>query len=972
MASKQLSITITAVDQFTGTMRSMADSVASGVNRMLGPINTLDAAIAKTVRATLGADIGAWLAKIRVPGAETARALNSAFETVTSTLKRVAAAVLSIQGAFVAVGAAIVGGVLAQQFDSAAEHLDQIGKASRRLGLSVGDLSSLSYQAKLANLDFENFAGQIATAQKNLGLFATTGGGKAAEAFRLLNVRVRDGLGNVRGMTELLPDLADAINRLPDAQRVFAASAIFGDSSILQLLESGGGALRRRSTEAGRLGAIYTPEMVRAAEQYKDAIGRVGAAWMGVRAVVVEQVAPVITEVLNRLAEGIARTPDLVRGIGHEITTLLSGKPDEKAGAVRRLGDIVDSGLDLAWTSLKEMVIAGALIFTDVVLTALEAAGPRIGDMARDWFGPTLNAIPGVNIAKSLRGQMADAQSGVTDTVVALQRAKDRLRWAETTDPLIVGAQTGEGTREYIEKQRQWVGKLKERLDQEWAVIHQMPKAIEDEDRRRAGDLSSLLKERMAGWGQIIDAGTAEIQPKVDAFGTAISAVMRPPEAKAESPGTGDSAFEKLAGEARAFGNKWGPYVKAGYEGVAGAVASLGAAVYGVYPKIKAFNDESLRSMSLQARLAGAMGNKSQADVLALRVQQAQELREAINGGMGPADLAMLRQVHDQQQRNLGVNERATEVLRALTEAEARYRDTLSRNAQLVQVGAIKPFQATRQDQQAREALDRSAAAARAGLDQIAASPGSDQFLATLRAKLAEVERVIGESGGIAGESFADGLNDGFSQFLEKARDVYAQAKDGALAVADSFASGLSGAIVDTITRVKTLEQAFRDFAASVLRQISQVITKMLVLKAISGIAEAFAGGGGDEAAAAAAERSYDPAAFLASAAAANPRASGGSVEAGMAYLVGEKRPEVFVPGSSGYVYPSVGAAQRAGAGGGGGSIVNNISFTIVESKDPRATAAAVADVLRQVPTVMMDHVSRHPGYRAGFFAQGK
>ncbi len=37
-------------------------------------------------------------------------------------------------------------------------------------------------------------------------------------------------------------------------------------------------------------------------------------------------------------------------------------------------------------------------------------------------------------------------------------------------------------------------------------------------------------------------------------------------------------------------------------------------------------------------------------------------------------------------------------------------------------------------------------------------------------------------------------------------------------------------------------------------------------------------------------------------------RESGGPVEAGSAYLVGEKRPEIFVPGSDGYIFPDAGS----------------------------------------------------------------
>ena len=51
-------------------------------------------------------------------------------------------------------------------------------------------------------------------------------------------------------------------------------------------------------------------------------------------------------------------------------------------------------------------------------------------------------------------------------------------------------------------------------------------------------------------------------------------------------------------------------------------------------------------------------------------------------------------------------------------------------------------------------------------------------------------------------------------------------------------------------------------------------------------------------------------------------RANGGPVEAGQAYIVGEKRPEVFVPNVNGTVIPSVNAAMNRAQAARGGSPV--------------------------------------------------
>src|SRR5690606_27388342 len=47
-------------------------------------------------------------------------------------------------------------------------------------------------------------------------------------------------------------------------------------------------------------------------------------------------------------------------------------------------------------------------------------------------------------------------------------------------------------------------------------------------------------------------------------------------------------------------------------------------------------------------------------------------------------------------------------------------------------------------------------------------------------------------------------------------------------------------------------------------------------------------------------------------------RANGGPVQSGKAYVVGEKRPELFVPSSPGYIIPRIPRAAAAGNSAGG------------------------------------------------------
>ena len=73
-------------------------------------------------------------------------------------------------------------------------------------------------------------------------------------------------------------------------------------------------------------------------------------------------------------------------------------------------------------------------------------------------------------------------------------------------------------------------------------------------------------------------------------------------------------------------------------------------------------------------------------------------------------------------------------------------------------------------------------------------------------------------------------------------------------------------------------------------------------------------------------------------------RARGGPVSRGRSYLVGEHRPEIFTPGSSGYISPR---ADGGGSGSGGPVSITN-HFTISGAADPEEITRRVMETLKQ------------------------
>lgn len=107
-------------------------------------------------------------------------------------------------------------------------------------------------------------------------------------------------------------------------------------------------------------------------------------------------------------------------------------------------------------------------------------------------------------------------------------------------------------------------------------------------------------------------------------------------------------------------------------------------------------------------------------------------------------------------------------------------------------------------------------------------------------------------------------------------------------------------------------------------------------------------------------------AAMLALVGSLSRREFGGPVSAGMPYLVGERRPEIFVPSVSGTIVPSVGAytaGVAASSRAGGGSPANNgreMSLALIDARDSDAVERVLRDPRFEARFVHLQGKHRH------------
>lgn len=202
-----------------------------------------------------------------------------------------------------------------------------------------------------------------------------------------------------------------------------------------------------------------------------------------------------------------------------------------------------------------------------------------------------------------------------------------------------------------------------------------------------------------------------------------------------------------------------------------------------------------------------------------------------------------------------------------------------------------------------------------------------------------DIATTIGEDVGPVFKTFFDTIKTVFTPILDGLRKIFTSIKNAVMANKDEFAA-LMPIFKDIVDFVKnflapvfgtTLKVAFGILAAGIkplvdafgkvagligsaydnLKGFISLVKNNPLVKGISGAIENIFGGG---------------------------KAAGGPVSGGTTYLVGEKGPELFTPGSSGNIIPN----NRLGGGGG------SINITVNGALDAEGTARQIVDILNR------------------------
>lgn len=218
--------------------------------------------------------------------------------------KRTLGSSKELERAFGVIGKAVAGMAvsaatgLAFLTRQAINNAEQMGALAQKAGVGVAALSGLTHAAEQSEVSQDQLVLGLTKLSKTMA--------EASRGSRVLGVSFRDQQGNLRMTDDVLLDLAERFQMMPDGARKTAlAMQLFGKSGadLIPFLNQGRKGITELIAEAERLGLIISTRMARQADQFNDALSNIGKAARGVANGIAIELLPT----LNRFMEGAAR-----------------------------------------------------------------------------------------------------------------------------------------------------------------------------------------------------------------------------------------------------------------------------------------------------------------------------------------------------------------------------------------------------------------------------------------------------------------------------------------------------------------------------------------------------------------------------------------------------------------------------------------------------------------------------------------
>lgn len=229
-----------------------------------------------------------------------AKALGKTYGEVGKAAKSFATNVALISGAAIGAGTALFAFT-----KRAADIADSTDKAAQSAGLAIDEYGKLQFVFEQGNVGADQFGVAMKKLNQNIDQ-ASKGTGAGAAIFKQLGVEVKNADGTLRSTGDILKDIADKFQKLPDGPRKSAlAVQLFGKAgaAIVPILNDGGKEMQRLEDRAVSLGLVLDKTAGKIGDDFGDALNEVKRSVGGISTQVGLQLAPAFTDAFKTITD---------------------------------------------------------------------------------------------------------------------------------------------------------------------------------------------------------------------------------------------------------------------------------------------------------------------------------------------------------------------------------------------------------------------------------------------------------------------------------------------------------------------------------------------------------------------------------------------------------------------------------------------------------------------------------------------
>lgn len=395
---------------------------------------------------------------------------DSGFKKAEKSIKTLKGAFLGAFGVLAAAKTAIEGLTFA-----VAKHGEHLGAMANKLGVTTDDLQDLANAGKMAGVDLDTLGGVLDGIQEKL-TSASRLDKEATLAFMRAGVATHDAAGKMKPATEVIRDLADQIQKTPNAaKRMFKAQQLIGGASeeMIRLLSKGRKGIQEFSDEARGAGAVLGKDFIEQSSKFNLEIRRALIGLDGLKNTIAVKVLPYMTKAIEAFNKWWKINGEVVRTMARfgsqaimNTFSVLVSIISTVVNAVKKLFDWLESihpafgkialgigGATIAFKVLSALFAASPLGRAIAIVTALAAAIALLADDLKvfvdggdsqferilDWVDDLLGLEGTAQMVREAFLAIADGSvwSSIYD---ALKQTKDAFfDWVTSIPEMVVG-----------------------------------------------------------------------------------------------------------------------------------------------------------------------------------------------------------------------------------------------------------------------------------------------------------------------------------------------------------------------------------------------------------------------------------------------------------------------------------------------------------------------------------------------------